>query len=205
MNIVTVDINKLEAASYNPRIELKAGMPEYEKIKKSIETFGYVDPIIYNKRNNVVIGGHQRLAVLKDLGYTSIDVVEVDLDDSSEKALNIALNKISGDWDADKLEDLLRELNVVDDLDISLTGFDEEELETLFNGSVDDIDLPDNVDEYFRELTDAENEKKDKLYVHVGKDIKFEITQEEYDNIRKNYKNIGIDMFKSYMTGGDRP
>lgn len=168
MNIVNVDINKLEAASYNPRIELKAGMPEYEKIKKSIETFGYVDPIIYNKRNNVVIGGHQRLAVLKDLGYTSIDVVEVELDDSSEKALNIALNKISGDWDADKLEDLLRELNVVDDLDISLTGFDEEELETLFSGAIDEVD---NIIEESERVSEDLSETVDKVEHYTLKDL----------------------------------
>lgn len=204
MKMVNIDINSLIGASYNPRLELKQGMVEYEKIKRSIETFGYVDPIIYNKRNNVVVGGHQRLSVLKDLGYTNIDVIEVDLDTNEEKALNIALNKISGDWDAEKLEDLLRELSLDDNFDVELTGFDLGEIETLFSGAVDDIELPDNVDEYFRDLTEAEEAKQGKIFVHVGKDIKFEINQEEYESIRQNYKDSGVDMFKSYMTGGDR-
>ena len=140
MKIDRLSIDKLKFADYNPRKDLKPGDPEYEKLKRSIEHFGYVEPVIVNDRTGLVVGGHQRVKVLKDLGYTEIEVVHVDLDDTNERALNVALNKISGDWDAEKLEDLLRELNVDTDLDISLTGFDTSELDTLFSGSLGELD-----------------------------------------------------------------
>ena len=137
MNIEQVDISLLNPAKYNPRKNLQPGDAEYEKLKRSIEHFGYVDPIIVNKRNNIVVGGHQRLKVLVDLGFKDVDVVYVDLNDTDEKALNIALNKVSGDWDADKLEDLLREIQLDTNFDVELTGFDLSEIETLY-GNVDD-------------------------------------------------------------------
>lgn len=142
MIIDKVDIKTLKASDYNPRVDLKPGMKEYEKLKNSIETFGYVEPIIVNDRTGRVVGGHQRLSVLRDLGYTEVEVVHVDLDEAHEKALNVALNKIEGAWDAEKLEDLLRDINLNTDL-IEFTGFDKDELDTLFSGSVsneDDID-----------------------------------------------------------------
>ena len=135
MNINIVNIDTLVPAEYNPRVELKPGMPEYEKLKNSIQEFGYVEPVIVNDRTGKIVGGHQRINVLKDLGYKEIEVVHVDLDEAHEKALNVALNKISGTWDAEKLEDLLRDINLETDLDIKFTGFDESELDTLFNGS----------------------------------------------------------------------
>lgn len=139
MNIKTVDISQLNPAKYNPRKDLQPSDPEYVKLKNSIEHFGYVDPIIVNKRNNIVVGGHQRLKVLIDLGYKDVDVVYVDLNETDEKALNVALNKVSGDWDADKLEDLLRELSLEEDFDVELTGFTEKEIDELF-GSAEDVD-----------------------------------------------------------------
>ena len=145
MQISKQELDKLRMAPYNPRKDLKPGDVEYEKLKRSIEHFGYVEPIIVNDRTGVVIGGHQRVKVLKDLGYKEADVVHVDLDETDEKALNIALNKISGDWDAEKLEDLLRELNLDTDIDIELTGFDTSELDTLFSGSIDKDDEFDDV------------------------------------------------------------
>lgn len=123
-------------ASYNPRKELKSGDSEYEKLKKSINEFGYVEPIILNTQTNTIVGGHQRLTVLQDLGYKEIDVVLIDIDETKEKALNVALNKISGSWDEDKLSLLLKEL-MDTDLDITLTGFDESDLSSL----VEDVDL----------------------------------------------------------------
>ena len=74
VEIKTVNIADLTPAEYNPRKDLKPGDKEYEQIKKSILAFGYVDPIIVNNRNNVVIGGHQRLKVLAELGHTTVDV-----------------------------------------------------------------------------------------------------------------------------------
>lgn len=131
------NINELLPADYNPRKELTLDDREYQKIKTSIETFGYVDPIIINK-DKTIIGGHQRLNVLRDLGYTDIDVIEIDIDKTKEKALNVALNKISGEWDIDKLGLLLNELKT-DNFDLDITGFDADELDgILFN--VDELD-----------------------------------------------------------------
>ncbi len=129
MDIRKTKIDSLRPALYNPRKDLQPGDPEYQKIKRSIEEFGYVDPIIINK-DMTVIGGHQRLKVLKEMGYTEIDCVVVDLDETKEKALNLALNKIQGEWDFFKLKDLLEELDT-GEFDIEITGFDSKEIEDL--------------------------------------------------------------------------
>lgn len=122
-------LNELVAADYNPRKALTPEDSEYQKIKRSIEEFGYVDPIIINE-DGTIIGGHQRCTVLKDLGYEEVDVVVVSLDKQREKALNIALNKITGEWDELKLKDLLLDLDL-GDYDITLTGFEQEDLVEL--------------------------------------------------------------------------
>jgi len=129
MKIGKIDINLLNSSKYNPRKDLKPEDIEYKKIKRSVEEFGYVDPSIINK-DMTVIGGNQRLKVLKDLGYKEVDCVLLDLDKTREKALNIALNKIEGEWDLPKLKDLLLELDT-GELDIDITGFDYTDLEEL--------------------------------------------------------------------------
>lgn len=130
MKIVEMRIEDLKPAPYNPRVELKPGDPEYEKLKRSIQEFGLVDPVIYNERTGFVIGGHQRLNVLQELGYTAVEVSVVDLPEEKEKALNLALNKISGQWDMPKLLEVLEELRA-DDMDIEITGFDDCEIDML--------------------------------------------------------------------------
>lgn len=89
MKMETRSLASLRPAEYNPRVQLQPADPEYQNIKRSIETFGYVDPIIINQ-DGTIIGGHQRYNVMKDLGYTEAQVVVVDLDKNNEKALNIA-------------------------------------------------------------------------------------------------------------------
>ena len=131
MQIEKKNIAELLPADYNPRKDLKPGDPEYEKLKRSIEQFGYVEPVIWNATTGRVVGGHQRLKVLTDMGMTEVDCVVVTLDEEHEKALNIALNKISGEWDNDKLALLISDLQGTD-FDVSLTGFEPEELEDLF-------------------------------------------------------------------------
>lgn len=132
MKIEKIKIEKLNPAKYNPRKDLKAGDPEYEKLKKSIETFGYVEPVIWNKKTGNIVGGHQRLKILIEQGQTEVDCVVVDMDEHEEKALNIALNKVSGDWDLPKLADLISGLDE-EMFDISLTGFDMAEVDDLFS------------------------------------------------------------------------
>lgn len=104
---------------------MRPGDEEYERLKRSIETFGYVDPIIINA-DGTVIGGHQRLFILQDLGYHEADVAVVSLSKSDEKALNIALNKISGEWDEEKLAAIFAELDA-EGYAIEKTGYDKNE------------------------------------------------------------------------------
>lgn len=132
MNIEKINVEKLLPAKYNPRKDLQPGDPEFEKLKRSITEFGYVEPIIWNKRTGVVIGGHQRLKVLQHLGYTEVDCVVLDIDEQKEKALNVALNKISGAWDVPLLTALLRDLDE-SGFDATLTGFDVSEMSELFD------------------------------------------------------------------------
>ena len=152
MQIEKKPIEELKAAPYNPRKNLKPGDKEYEKLKRSIEEFGYVEPVIWNKRTGMVVGGHQRLKVIKDLGYTEVDCVIVDLDEKKERALNVALNKISGEWDNEMLANLLKDLDK-SGYDITLTGFDMAEAQELFgSGSMenvheDEFDVESAVDE----------------------------------------------------------
>lgn len=113
---------------------MKPGDDEYERLKRSIEVFGYVDPIIINS-DGTVIGGHQRLSVLVDLGYTEADVAVVNLNKNDEKALNIALNKIAGEWDNEKLAAIFRDLQV-DDYDVTVTGFGDDELSSILAAAV---------------------------------------------------------------------
>ena len=132
MEIQKVSVDRLLPAKYNPRKDLQPGDPEFEKLKRSVEEFGFVEPIIWNRSTGVVIGGHQRLKVLVHLGYTEVDCVVLDLDEQKEKALNIALNKISGDWDMPLLTALLKDLNE-SGFDATLTGFDVSEMSDLFD------------------------------------------------------------------------
>lgn len=146
MRIETLETKRLLPANYNPRKDLKPGDPEYEKLKRSVEQFGYVEPIIWNQATGHVVGGHQRLKVLQDLGLDEVECVVIDMDQEREKALNIALNKISGDWDKDKLALLIADLQG-SDFDVSLTGFSPAELDDLFKDALqegihdDDFDV----------------------------------------------------------------
>ena len=155
MNIQNIETSKLIPATYNPRKDLKPEDEEYQKIKRSITEFGFVNPLIINK-DMTVIGGHQRLKVLQELGYTSVECVIVDLDKQNEKALNIALNKISGDWDTEKLESLLQELQL-EDFDVSLTGFGSDEVDDILSDLVetkeDDFDVDQAVNEIEEPVT----------------------------------------------------
>ncbi len=145
MQIKKKKLTDLIPADYNPRKDLQPGDAEYEKLKRSIETFGYVEPIIWNKQTGRIVGGHQRLKVMQDLGYQEIECVIIDIDESKEKALNVALNKISGSWDEDKLMSLITDLEA-SYFDVSLTGFDIAELDELFKDSLTDGIEDDNFD-----------------------------------------------------------
>lgn len=143
MKFIKNKVADLIPADYNPRKDLQPGDPDYEKLKRSMKEFGYVDPIIWNQQTGHIVGGHQRLKILQDEGIKEAECVVVNLDEEKEKALNIALNKISGDWDKDKLALLMTDLQA-SDLDILLTGFDEDEISDLL--ATEDDTHDDNFD-----------------------------------------------------------
>ena len=145
-------ISEMERAEYNPRVELLPGDDEYEKLKRNIDRFGMVVPVIWNRRTNRVVSGHQRLTVLENMGVEETEVSVVDLDETAEKQLNIAMNKVSGQWDEVKLKELLDSLG-----DAALeTGFDLDEIERLEN-SVDDLVDDDFLDEELKRLEETFN------------------------------------------------
>ena len=135
--VQSVKISELHVADYNPRIELKPGMMQYEALKKSIQDNGLVDPIIWNKRTGNVVGGHQRLEVVKSLGWEMVECSVIDISEEEEKVLNVALNKIKGKWDYDKLGDLLKEF----DYEVAQSsGFSADEIALILanNSDIDD-------------------------------------------------------------------
>ena len=126
-------VTALKPAKYNPRKDLKPGDPAYEKIKRSMNDFGYVDPVIWNEVTGNIVGGHQRYKVLVAEGAAEIDCVVVHIENpQDEKALNIALNKATGDWEPKALADLLGDLQA-SGYDLGATGFDAAEVEDLFS------------------------------------------------------------------------
>lgn len=129
MEMRTLKATEIKAADYNPRKDLQPEDAEYKKLRRSIEEFGYVEPIIWNERTGNVVGGHQRLKVLLEQGAQEIDCVVVSLDDKDEKILNVLLNKVKGRWDIGKLADLLQELDEAGAMEV--TGFEDWELQSL--------------------------------------------------------------------------
>ena len=147
----TFQLSELNPATYNPRKALKPGDPQFEKLKNSIENFGYVEMIVVNvANNNTVISGHQRLSVLQHLGETEAECVCVEMNEQDEKALNIAMNKVVGEWDLPKLADLMQDLEQ-QDYNLEITGFDlpeiDEIMSNIYDKSVKDDDKDFDVDE----------------------------------------------------------
>ena len=182
----TIKITDLKPARYNPR---KISNDDYKKLTNSINEYGLVDPIIINLNNNTIIGGHQRYDVLLEQyvnGNNDYETLEViprgdigwifpkgDLkikDLNHEKSLNIALNKIQGQFDLEKLEDLFNDLST-EGLDIELTGFDKREAKDIFKDldlSSFDNDLDDSLSDDEPEKTQTESKRKTMICPECG-------------------------------------
>lgn len=135
-------IADMNRAAYNPRVDLQPEDEEYQAIERSLKRHGLVQPIVWNRRTNTVVSGHQRLTVLEAQGETEVTVSVVDLDDIQEKELNVALNKITGEWDDDKLSVILNELGE----EATDTGFTLPEIDVLrdeLKSYFDDVTAPD--------------------------------------------------------------
>lgn len=120
-------LDELKPSPYNPRRDLKPEDPEYQTIKKSLDKFGLVDPLVWNRRSGRLVGGHQRIKVLREAGKDTAHVSVVDLDDEDERALNLVLNRAAGAWDQELLAEALADLQNKD-YDLSYTGFSEDEV-----------------------------------------------------------------------------
>lgn len=126
MDVINIKINQLNPAEYNPR-----NLTEEQKdnIKKSLNDFGFVNPLVVNSnpdRKNIVIGGHQRLKVAQELGYNEVPVVYVNLNEAQERELNIRLNKNTGEWDLESLSEHFTKN------ELNSWGFDNEELSVIY-------------------------------------------------------------------------
>lgn len=152
MELIKKRIADMDRAEYNPRVDLMPGDDEYEKLKRNIDRFGMVVPVIWNRRTNRVVSGHQRLTVLENEGIHETVVSVVDLDEVAEKQLNIAMNKVTGEWDEVKLKELLDGLG-----DSALeTGFDLAEIEML-ESNIDGLVDGDFLDEELKKLEETFN------------------------------------------------
>jgi len=147
LNIVYRDINDLISAEYNPR---QLTNDQFNQISDSIKRFGIVDPIIVNKnkeREDIIIGGHQRIKVAKDLNIEKVPTIELDLNYDKERELNIRLNKNSGDWDYDVLA------NGFEMDELMEWGFDDDDLKLFDLDYGEEFNLPDGDREPFKQMT----------------------------------------------------
>ena len=170
-------LSELNRAAYNPRVELKQGDAVYEQLKRSINEFGYVEPIVWNKTTGNIVGGHQRLTVLEDMGYDEVDVVVIEVDELKEKTLNLALNKVKGEWDFGSLSDLLQEMQDVD-YDFTVTGFTEREVASLIGEAAGEFEIENNEEEAEAE----EAEEPDEVKVRIAF-FNFTLKRYEWENI----------------------
>lgn len=222
MEIEKIKITDIKPAEYNPR---KISNEEFNKLSNSLNEFGLVDPIIINLKNNKIIGGHQRYEVLLDtymqnndffaelnllkLGDIGWIFTETDLkvkSEDHEKALNLALNKISGEWDTTKLTEILNELEE-SELNLDLTGFDEIELKDieLYEEDYEKDEFDNLVEEY--EIKEESSKNESWFY------IEFYEETEKYDELvelLKPYLNTGLheidaDFFYDLITGKLQP
>jgi hypothetical protein len=145
ITIAKIPLSRINAAAYNPRRDLKASEPEYQNIERSLDEFGYVDPLVWNETTGNLVGGHQRLKILKSKGIKEITVSVVRLDPIQEKKLNLALNKTSGKWDEETLKTVFEELaeahgGALEEL--LSTGFSVTEMEEMLHDPLEIPDLP---------------------------------------------------------------
>jgi DNA modification methylase len=129
--MIQVPLNDLKADPANPR---RISDAELEALTRSIREFGLVDPIIARQEDHSVIGGHQRLLAARRLGLKTVPVIYLDITREKAQLLNVALNKISGDFDQELLARLLADLGTSPDLDLTLSGFEEKEIKQMLKG-----------------------------------------------------------------------
>ena len=128
VKIEYIPISELHPDAANPR---RINDEQSESLTRSIREFGLVDSVIARQEDKTVIGGHQRLVAARKLGLNTVPVIYVDLPQKQARLLNLALNKISGNWDQELLVRLIADLEQMPDVDLTLSGFDEDEIKKL--------------------------------------------------------------------------
>src|SRR5665648_536667 len=128
LTIEQVPIGSLHPDPANPR---RISDTELEALTKSIHQFGLIDPIIARREDHTVIGGHQRLLAARRLGLKEVPVLYLDITKEKARLLNVALNKISGDFDQELLARLLADLAATPELDLTLSGFNDKDVKQL--------------------------------------------------------------------------
>ena len=192
MKVKKIDINKLQPASYNPR---QISTKQYKDLKESIKKFDLVDPIIINQNGNVVIGGHQRLKVCKELKHTEIDCVVLDLTKEQERELNIRLNKSGGEFDMDILANEFDIENLVDwgfkhvELGLNIDKIDENYTRKIKTPHYE----PKNIKPELSKLVDERKQKELLKKIHksnVDNETKEFLIKASQRHLVFNYSNI---------------
>lgn len=209
MDFEKIQITDIEPADYNPR---KISKKEYNKLSNSINEFGLVDPIIVNLKNMHIIGGHQRYDVLRqeydegrlfgdlelirlgDIGWVFTETELNIKSEEHEKALNIALNKISGQWDFDKLDSLLGELNSID-FDVELTGFDSFDETLEFDKLLDKVEYDDDKSSKKQDSSNANNDDDSDVEddgEYISDDTRTDTIKENNNGKKPSYYKITL-------------
>ncbi len=181
-------------AEYNPRKDLRPGDREWEKIERSLGTFGMVEPIVFNKRSGRIVGGHQRAKVLASKGETEADVSILDLSDENEQILNAKLNRVQGYWDTAKLADLLTEIKAATGT-LEDTGFEDWELDSLTK----EYDHIDNLLE--DEFSDAGKTEQTTFAITFTFPLEDKEVMDDY--IAEEGKDALKDIIIKHITGGE--
>ena len=187
MDVINVKINKLNPAEYNPR---NLTDEQKDNIKKSLDEFGFVNPLVVNSnpdRQNIVIGGHQRLKVAQELGYDEVPVVYINLNEAQERELNIRLNRNTGEWDLESLAEHFTKGQLGD------WGFDNEELSVIYTNTQKTIGTATPTGSAFTEEIDLgfEEDLDNKMVIIVFYN---EQKWGEYQQYKKQYEGEEADL-----------
>ena len=181
-------ISDIVAPPYNPREDIERGSPEYKALRRSIEINGMVEPPVVNLHNMRCIGGNQRLAVLRDMGKSEVLCSVIDQpDEAKEKKLCLALNRIDGRWDTEKLGDLLRDDEVIE----YETGFDHDEL--LVYRQLEDMADPgaDDFDDDGEDLEPDDDPSFSTTLVRIGH-LHFKVEVVRYKRLIEAIRDTGV-------------
>ena len=144
MELTRISADDIRPAPYNPRRDLRPDDPAYITLRASLAEFGTVEPLVWNRRTGNLVSGHQRYKILRADGATEFDVSVVDMGPERERSLNLAMNKVGGDWDTERLHALLNELADLPDFDFTPTGFDASDLASLADVLANPLFRPDD-------------------------------------------------------------